>query len=144
MAAMPTVVVLEQFISQNDPFTRTRLMHVLSLSEADAEKSIRNLLDLGVIRLLDPQGARSYYTRAVAKEPGEPAHEAKAGEKKRIAVPALQPTPQMQRGPPAQTGDECIQRVLSVLDSFSKDDAAKLGVLYAAERELLGKRRGRR
>ena len=144
MAAMPTVVVLEQFISQNDPFTRTRLMHVLSLSEADAEKSIRNLLDLGVIRLLDPQGARSYYTRAVAKEPGEPAREAKAGEKKRIAVPALQPAQQMQRNPTAQTGDECIQRVLSVLDSFSKDDAAKLGVLYAAEREILAGKRGRR
>lgn len=139
MAGAPTLAELETFISANDPFTRTRMMHALGIPSEEAETSIRNLLDLGVIRLLDPEGARSYYTRAVAKEPGEPARDLKAGERQKAADPA----PAGRPNPPAKTADECIHSILSALDSFSKDDAAKLGVLYAAEREILSKRRGR-
>ncbi len=142
MATLPTIAVLEQFISQNDPFTRARMMHTLGISAEEAERSIKNLLDLGVIRLLDPDGARSYYTGAVAKQRGEPCRDLNPGGRQGAAAQPVDAT-ETQRGIMAPSADECIRSILSALDSFSKDDAAKLGVLYAAEREILSKRRGR-
>ena len=134
---------VEAFIAENDPFTKTRMMRTLGISSATAEKSIHDLLDLGVIRILDPRGARKYYTKAqIGRALTDPS---------RIEERQLEFLQEISRSPKqiaelfgARHYVDYVRKIEALLERASPNHTVRLSIVYAIERDLIKEIRSRR
>lgn len=143
MAASVKLKELEEFINRNDPFTKTLMMQELGISRETADKSVLQLLNLGVVRLLSIEGNTRHYTKSPENRPA--AGIDTTGERQLEFLREIAKSPeQMAQLFGAREYSEKIKEVSATLDRASANPMVKLAIVYALERKLVKKIRSTR
>ncbi len=138
-----TLKEVEKFIAEKDPFTETQMIRALDISRKAAKKAIDNLLQLGVIRLLDEWGSRKYYTKSQISKPVTDPGKTHDRQMEFIREIAKDPH-EMAAMLSAKDYEQYVYNIEKILEEATDNPTIRLAIVYAIERDLIKEIRSRR